>query len=233
MNINESTDFLEGEVLLFNKPLYWTSFDLVKKVKNLIRNTYGYKKIKVGHAGTLDPLADGLLIICTGKRTKTIDTLQDMIKEYVATIKLGESTPSFDLETEVDKKFPVQHITEELVKSLLESKLGEQDQIPPTFSAKHVNGKRAYEYARKGIDIELKPKRISYFELELLDFNMPYLKVRISCSKGTYVRSFARDMGKWLDSGAHLTSLTRTYIGEYNLEDAISIENFEQMLSSL
>ncbi|MDX2415658.1 MAG: tRNA pseudouridine(55) synthase, partial [Bacteroidales bacterium] len=135
MNINESTDFLEGEVLLFNKPLYWTSFDLVKKVKNLIRNTYGYKKIKVGHAGTLDPLADGLLIICTGKRTKTINTLQDMIKEYVATIKLGESTPSFDLETEVDKNFPVQHITEELVKSLLESKLGEQDQIPPTFSA--------------------------------------------------------------------------------------------------
>jgi len=233
MNIDSSTDFLEGQVLLFNKPLYWTSFDLVKKVKNLIRSKFGYKKIKVGHAGTLDPLADGLLIICTGKKTKSINLVQDMKKEYVATIKLGETTPSYDLETEIDHSFPIEHISEKQVREILKSNLGEQDQVPPVFSAKRINGKRAYEYARKGEEVEMKPRRINYFELELLSYEMPYLSVRILCSKGTYIRSFARDLGMWLNSGAHLTKLTRTYIGEYDLNDAISIEKFEQMLSSL
>lgn len=233
MIIDSSTDFLEGQVLLFDKPLYWTSFDLVKKVKNLIRNTFGYKKIKVGHAGTLDPLADGLLIVCTGKFTKTISSIQEQPKEYVATIKLGETTPSFDLETEVDKTFKYEHITEQLIREIFVARLGEQDQIPPVFSAKRVNGKRAYEYARKGIDIKLDPKRITYYELELLSFNMPYIRVRIKCSKGTYIRSFARDLGEWCESGAHLTVLTRTYIGEYSVDNAISIEDFEKVLSSL
>lgn len=233
MLIHSSTDFLEGQVLLFNKPLYWTSFDLVKKVKNIIRNTYGYKKIKVGHAGTLDPLADGLLIICTGKKTKTIESIQTRSKEYICNIKLGETTPSYDLETEVNNTFPTDHISEEVVINLLDNHKGEQEQIPPLFSAKHIDGKRAYEYARKGIEKTLEAKKVIFYELELLSFEMPNLKIRMKCSKGTYVRSFANDLGIWLNSGAHLTALTRTSIGDYRLEDAIELEYFEKTLSAL
>ena len=233
MKINSNTDFLAGEVLLFNKPLYWTSFDLVKKVKNLIRNTYGYKKIKVGHAGTLDPLADGLMIICTGRKTKDINTLQNLGKEYIATIKLGETTPSFDLETEIDARYPYDHVTEQMLKDLLLTRTGEQEQVPPLFSAKNINGRRAYEYARKGIEKKLDPRIINIYEIELLHFNLPYIKVRMRCSKGTYVRSFARDLGVWLKSGAHLTALTRTFIGDFSLQDACGIEDFEKILNKL
>lgn len=233
MKIDLNTDFLEGQVLLFNKPLYWTSFDLVKKVKNLIRNTYGYKKIKVGHAGTLDPLADGLMIICTGRKTKDINTLQNLGKEYIATIKLGETTPSFDLETEIDASYPYNHISEQMVRDLLLTKTGEQEQVPPLFSAKNINGRRAYEYARKGIEKKLDPRIVNIYEIELIHFNLPYLKVRMRCSKGTYVRSFARDLGEWLKSGAHLTALTRTFIGDFSLQGALEIENFEKILNNL
>lgn len=230
MDINRETNFADGELLLFDKPLYWTSFDLVKKVKNLIRNTYGYKKIKVGHAGTLDPLASGLLIICTGTFTKKISAIQDLAKEYVGSFKLGETTPSYDLETEVDKKFLTEHISRDKVLEVLGSFIGEQDQVPPIFSAKNIDGKRAYEYARKGIEKKLEPKKIRVDSFELLEFEMPYLKVRVRCSKGTYIRSLARDVGARLNSGAHLTELRRTYIGDYSVDDALSPEYFEEIL---
>jgi tRNA pseudouridine55 synthase len=233
MSIDPNINFEEGTVLLFDKPLYWTSFDLVKKVKNLIRNKYGYKKLKVGHAGTLDPLASGLLIVCTGKKTKTIESIQGLEKEYIGTIKLGETTPSFDLETEVDNKFTTEHITETGVKSLLDSFLGEQDQVPPLFSAKRIDGKRAYEYARMGVEKKLEPKRIIFHELELLSLDMPYLKIRVNCSKGTYIRSLARDIGVGLDGGAHLTELKRTFIGDYDVENALSPKKFEEILQTM
>lgn len=231
--INIYTDFLEGQLLLFDKPLYWTSFDLVKKVKNLIRNTYGIKKIKVGHAGTLDPLASGLMIICTGKFTKRINELQDHDKEYLASFHLGATTPSFDLETEVDSRFDISGVTEESVKRVLEGFLGEQQQIPPLFSAKNIDGKRAYEYARRGIDIELKANRVFFHEIELVGFNLPEIEVRTRCSKGTYIRSMARDIGQKLACGAYLSSLRRTAIGDYTVENAIDIQDFENILRSL
>ena len=188
---DKPTVFEEGQVLLFNKPLYWTSFDLVNKVRIIIRSTLGIKKIKVGHAGTLDPLASGLMIICTGRETKKIDEFRDLDKEYVATIHLGATTPSFDLETETDKQYPTEHITEDLVRKALNGFLGEQMQVPPIFSAKLIAGKRAYEYARKGIEKTLEPVAIYFREIELLSFNLPEIKVRLVCSKGTYIRSFA------------------------------------------
>lgn len=233
MTTDSNTNFAEGEVLIFDKPLYWTSFDLVKKVKNLIRIKFGYKKLKVGHAGTLDPLASGLLIICTGKKTKTIASLQDLVKVYVGTFKLGETTPSFDLETRVDKKFETAHITEDKIVSVLDSFVGEQDQIPPLFSAKNIDGKRAYEYARKGIERELPPRKIIIHELELLHFEMPYIKIRVKCTKGTYIRSLARDLGLALESGAHLTELRRTHIGKYAVSEAMSVIDFEEKLKSM
>lgn len=233
MNIDSNTNFAEGEILVFDKPLYWTSFDLVKKVKNLIHNKFGYKKLKVGHAGTLDPLANGILIICTGKKTKTISQIQDMDKEYVGTFKLGETTPSFDLETVVDKKYKTNHITESRIISVLESFVGEQDQVPPLFSAKNIDGKRAYEYARKGIERELAPRKIVIHEMELLNCDMPYIKVRVKCTKGTYIRSLARDVGNALDSGAHLTELRRTFIGAYGLSEAMTLDFFEEKIKAL
>ena len=197
---NESV-FEEGQILLFDKPLYWTSFDLVNKVKKMICGTLGIKKLKVGHAGTLDPLASGLMIICTGRATKKIDQFRDLDKEYVATINIGETTPSFDLETQVDKTYPTDHITEESVRLVLYKFIGEQLQEPPLFSAKYVNGKRAYELARQGVEKTLDSVKVHFREVELVEFNMPKLKVRVVCSKGTYLRSFARDLGTKLGSG--------------------------------
>jgi tRNA pseudouridine55 synthase len=225
------SSFEEGQVLLFDKPLYWTSFDLVNKVRILIRSTFGIKKIKIGHAGTLDPLATGLMIVCTGRATKSIDEFRDLDKEYVATIHLGETTPSFDLETEINGRFPVEHITEKLVITALNSFLGEQKQIPPLHSAKMIEGKRAYEYARKGIQKEMNPVTV-YFR-ELLSFGIPDITVRILCSKGTYIRAFARDLGLALGSGACLSHLERTAIGHYLLKDAFSLEKFENNLKDL
>jgi tRNA pseudouridine55 synthase len=226
-------NFEEGEVLLFDKPLYWTSFDLVNKIRIIIRRTLDIKKIKIGHAGTLDPLASGLMIICTGKATKRIEEFRDLDKEYIATIHLGETTPSYDLETEINGRFPVEQITENLVITALDGFLGQQKQIPPLHSAKLINGKRAYEFARNGIQREMTPVTVFFRELELLSFGIPETKVRILCSKGTYIRSFARDFGNTLGSGAYLSSLERTAIGPFLLKDAFLIENFEKILQKL
>jgi tRNA pseudouridine55 synthase len=226
-------NFAEGEVLLFDKPYRWTSFDLVKKIRHMVKVKYNYSKLKVGHAGTLDPLASGLLIICTGKATKQINTYQDQEKEYVAGLLLGKTTPSFDLETVYDSEYPTEHITREMIDATLKSFLGESDQIPPIFSAKFFEGKRAYEYARKGEEIELKASRISISEIELLEFNVPNILIRVKCSKGTYIRSLVRDIGIHLNSGACMVSLRRTAIGGYTINNALSIEEFENKLALL
>ena len=227
---DKPTIFEEGQVILFNKPLYWTSFDLVNKVRIIIRSTLGIKKIKVGHAGTLDPLASGLMIICTGRDTKKIDEFRDLDKEYVATIHLGATTPSFDLETETDKQYPTEHITEDLVRSVLKGFLGEQMQVPPIFSAKLIAGKRAYEYARKGIKKTLEPVSIYFKEIELLSFDLPEIKIRLVCSKGTYIRAFARDIGMALESGGYLSALERTAIGSFHVSKAHEIEKFQEFV---
>lgn len=229
----KTTIFEEGQVLLFDKPLYWTSFDLVNKIRIMIRSTFGIKKIKVGHAGTLDPLASGLMIICTGKSTKKIDEFRDLDKEYVATIHLGATTPSFDLETETDNQYPTDHITEEYVKETLGGFLGEQKQLPPLYSAKLINGKRAYEYARKGIQKELDPVNVVFREIELLSFGIPVTKIRLLCSKGTYIRSFARDFGQALKSGGYLSSLERTSIGSFHVSNAYSLEKFQEYIEKM
>lgn len=223
-------NFEEGEIVLFNKPLYWTSFDLVNKVRKEIAGKCGLKKLKVGHAGTLDPLATGLMILCTGKATKKIDEFKDLTKEYVATIKLGQTTPSFDLETSVDKEYPCEHITSEMVKEVLMRFVGEQMQEPPLFSAKFVDGKRAYELARKKIEKKLDLVKVVFHEIELIDFNNSVVKVRVLCSKGTYIRAFARDLGIALGSGAHLTGLVRTAIGDKVLSQACTVEEFSFIL---
>jgi len=225
--------FQEGEILLFNKPLYWTSFDLVNKVRNMIRGTFGIKKIKVGHAGTLDPLASGLMIICTGRFTKKIDEFRDLDKEYIATFHLGETTPSFDLETETDNRYPTSHITEDLVKEALLGFLGEQKQLPPMYSAKLIGGKRAYEFAREGVHKELEPVTVFFREVELLSCQLPKVVVRLVCSKGTYIRSFARDFGVALRSGSYLSALERTSIGDYSVKNAYNIDDFKVYIEQM
>ena len=222
--------FEEGQVLLFNKPLYWTSFDLVNKVRIMIQSTFRLKKIKVGHAGTLDPLASGLMIICTGRATKKIDEFRDLDKEYVASIHLGETTPSFDLETEIDKQYPTGHISQNIVKEVLDGFLGEQKQLPPMYSAKLIAGKRAYEYARKGVQKELEYVTVFFREIELLSFGIPETKIRLVCSKGTYIRSFARDFGLALKSGGYLSALERTAIGSFHVSKAYDIDKFQEYL---
>ena len=227
------SSFEEGQVLLFDKPLYWTSFDLVNKVRIIIRSTLGIRKIKIGHAGTLDPLASGLMIICTGKATRRIEEFRDLDKEYIATIHMGETTPSFDLETEINGRFPVEQISENIVIATLKGFLGEQKQIPPVHSAKMIDGRRAYEFARKGIKKEMNPVTVYFRELDLLSFGIPDIRIRILCSKGTYIRSFARDLGKALGSGAYLASLERTAIGPYLLKNAFTLEFFENSIKEL
>lgn len=224
-------DFLNGEILCFDKPLEWTSFDLVNKVRYMIKRKLGVKKFKIGHAGTLDPLATGVLIVCTGKATKRIEEFQYQTKEYVATLRLGATTPSFDLEQEIDAEYPTEHITREMVEETLKTFLGEIQQIPPVYSAVKVNGKRAYDYARKGNEVELKPKLLVIDEIELLDCQLPYITIRVVCSKGTYIRALARDIGTALNSGAHLTSLRRTRVGEFKVEDCISLEQFQNIVN--
>lgn len=219
-------NFKEGEILYFNKPLKWTSFDVVGRVRKAICRKIGEKKLKVGHAGTLDPLATGVMIVCTGKATKRIEEFQYQTKEYVATIKLGATTPSFDLEHEIDAVYPTEHITRELVESVLKTFIGTIEQVPPAFSACMVDGKRAYELARKGENVELKAKTLTIDEIELLEYNMPEIKVRVVCSKGTYIRALARDIGLALESGAHLTALERTRVGEVTLDDCMNPDQF-------
>jgi tRNA pseudouridine55 synthase len=230
---NKDTNFQEGAILLIDKPYGWTSFNVVSKIKYLIRRSKGYKKIKVGHAGTLDPLATGLLVICIGRATKLVETYLMDDKEYVATFCLGRTTPSYDMETQMNQEFPIEHITPSLVKEVVESFLGEQDQIPPLYSAKSIQGKRAYDFARKGVDMELAPVKVTFRELEILKFESPYLTIRIKCSKGTYIRSFARDIGLALKSGAYLSELVRTGSGRFKLSDALKLEEFEKNFKSM
>jgi tRNA pseudouridine55 synthase len=226
-------NFEKGEILYFDKPLRWTSFDLVNKARNIIRYQLGVKKLKIGHAGTLDPLATGVMIVCTGKCTKQIDTFQYQTKEYVATLQLGSTTASFDLETEVDGVYPTEHITEELLKETLSKFIGEIKQVPPAYSAVKINGKRAYQYARKGEEVEIKPKTLVIDEIELLSFADNVATIRVVCSKGTYIRALARDIGLELNSGAHLIALKRTRIGDVKVDDCVSIEKFESMIQAI
>ena len=224
-------NFKEGEVLYFDKPLTWTSFAVVNKIRYHISKKIGVKKIKVGHAGTLDPLATGVMIICTGKATKRIEEFQYHTKEYIATLKLGATTPSFDLEKEIDATYPTNHITREMVEEVLKSFIGTIEQVPPVFSACKIDGKRAYDLARKGDDVELKAKTLVIDDIELLECNLPEIKIRVVCSKGTYIRALARDIGVALNSGAHLTGLIRTRVGDVKLEDCMKPEDFEKWLN--
>jgi tRNA pseudouridine55 synthase len=219
-------DYIEGHTLLINKPLQWTSFDVVKKIRNTLRIALQVKKIKVGHAGTLDPLADGLLIVCTGKFTKRINEFQAQEKEYTAEFTLGATTPSFDLETEVNETFEFNHITEDMLKTTAESLTGNILQKPPIYSAIKQDGKRLYEHARKGDDVKIKERMVHVSKFELVKVEMPKIHVKIVCNKGTYIRSLAQTFGKNLNSGAHLSQLTRTRIGKFELSQAIDIQEF-------
>lgn len=227
-------DFIEGEILCFDKPLHWTSFNLVAKIRSQLCHRLGVKKLKVGHAGTLDPLATGVMVICTGKATKRIDELQAHVKEYVATLQLGATTPCFDLEKPIDKTYPTDHITEPLVREVLSKFIGRIEQVPPAFSACKIDGKRAYDLARKGREVDLKPKVLVIDEIELQNFNPEKMQatIRVVCSKGTYIRALARDIGEALNSGAHLISLRRTRVGDVKVEDCMQVEDFPDWLES-
>ncbi len=224
---------IAGEILYIDKPLHWTSFDAVKRVRGALSRRLKMRKLKVGHAGTLDPLATGVMIICTGKATKRIDELQAHVKEYVATIALGATTPSFDLETEIDETYPTGHITQELVEQTLRQFVGEIQQVPPAFSACKIDGKRAYKMARKGQEVELKPKLLVIDEIELLEYSPTSITVRVVCSKGTYIRALARDIGTALNSGGHLTALRRTRVGDVSVEQCMSVDDALAMLHSI
>ncbi|WP_297087013.1 tRNA pseudouridine(55) synthase TruB [uncultured Draconibacterium sp.] len=229
-DFKKTYNFSGGEILLFDKELEWTSFDVVNKVRYILCQKLGIKKMKVGHAGTLDPLASGLVILCTGKATKKIEELQLGEKEYLATLKLGATTPSFDLETEEDKQYDYNHISREDFEKILPQFIGEIKQVPPVFSAVKVRGKRAFNYARNGEEVKLKAKSIVIKSIEIESFNLPEVKLRIVCGKGTYIRSLARDIGEALQCGAYLTGLKRTRIGNYKLEDAFNVNFFLENL---
>ena len=224
--------FLDGKILLINKPLGWTSFDVVRKIKNLIRTKYSLKKLKVGHAGTLDPLASGLLIVCTGKFTKRISELQVQTKIYTGDITLGGTTPSYDLETEIDAKFETNHISDPLIKETTTQFIGEIDQKPPIFSALKRGGERLYEKARRGESFEIEERKVSVHSFDITAIEMPKVSFEIKCSKGTYIRSIAHDFGAALNSGAYLSQLCRTAIGDYQLADALDVSDFEKQLNT-
>ncbi|MEM8999366.1 MAG: tRNA pseudouridine(55) synthase TruB [Bacteroidota bacterium] len=223
-------DFLEGQIVLIDKPLKWTSFQAVNALKWAIRKKFDLKKIKIGHAGTLDPLATGLLIICTGKFTKKIPQLQGQIKEYTGTMHLGATTPSYDLETKVNHTFPITHITEARLQKTTAQFLGEIEQEPPVFSALKKDGKRLYEFAREGKQVDIKPRKVKIFEFEITNIRLPKVDFKVVCSKGTYIRSLAHDYGKALDSGAYLSDLRRTKIGDFNVNNAISPTGFKERM---
>ena len=224
-------DFISGEIIGIDKPLGWTSFDAVKRVRGVIQRRLGVKKFKVGHAGTLDPLATGVLIICTGRATRRIEELQSGEKEYIAQIRLGATTPSYDMEHPVDKTYPTDHITREMVEEALVALSGERLQAPPIFSAKKVEGVRAYEFARLGEEIELKKALINIYSITLEEYDLPKIRIRVECSKGTYIRSLAQEIGEAVNSGAYLTSLRRTASGEFKVENAWQLEDFLKKLS--
>lgn len=225
-------DFQAGEIIPISKPYTWTSFQIVSKVRYHLSRKYGIKRFKVGHAGTLDPLATGVLLLCTGKATKRIEELQSHTKEYVAEITLGATTPSFDMEHPIDATYPYEHITKEMVEEVLQQFTGDIEQRPPLFSACKVEGKRAYDLARKGSDMQLEPKKIRIDSIELLEYDLPRIKIRVTCGKGTYIRSLARDIGQALQSGGYLSDLIRTRIGEYKLEDCITPDAFQEWLEN-
>lgn len=225
-------DYLSGQVLLIDKPLNWTSFQVVNKLRWEIRQAFEIKKIKVGHAGTLDPLATGLLVICTGKMTKQIDTFQGQIKEYTGTITLGGTTPSFDLETEINETFPTAHISEALIHETTKQFTGDIQQFPPVFSALKKDGKRLYEYARAGESVEIKARAVYISEFEITNINDSNIDFRVVCSKGTYIRSLANDFGKALNSGGHLSALKRTKIGDFEIKNATTIDGFIEALNN-
>ena len=231
--INKETDFVSGALLLINKPPEWTSFDVVKKVRNLIKKKLQIKKIKVGHAGTLDPLATGLLIVCTGKFTKRIDEIQRQRKCYTGHFTLGASTPSFDLETKVNQTFETAHITKQLLEEVVKQFEGEINQIPPIFSALKKDGERLYKLVRKNKKVEIESRKVTIHSFKITKINMPEVSFKISCSKGTYIRSIANDFGKALNSGAHLSELCRTKIGEYDLKQATNIKELEEKINLL
>lgn len=225
-------DLISGEIIGIDKPLGWTSFDAVKRLRGAVQRRLQVKKFKVGHAGTLDPLATGVLIVCTGRATKEIERLQSGSKEYVADIRLGATTPSFDLETEIDAEYPWEHITINKIEEILPRFRGKVMQVPPVFSAVKVDGKRAYNYARKGKEVELKAKPLEISELEVLSFEAPVLRLRIVCSKGTYIRALARDIGEALESGGHLIGLRRTRVGEMTIDKCLSVEEALEKISN-
>ncbi|MDF0707228.1 tRNA pseudouridine(55) synthase TruB [Flagellimonas okinawensis] len=228
--MNTKEDFLNGQILLIDKPLEWSSFQAVNALKWAIRKKFGLKKIKIGHAGTLDPLATGLLIICTGKFTKKIPELQGQVKEYTGTFTLGATTPSYDLETEVNETFSTEHITTQSIQEATKQFLGEIDQVPPIFSALKKDGKRLYELAREGKQVDIKSRKIEILEFEITRIELPEVDFRVVCSKGTYIRSLAHDFGQVLGSGAHLTKLRRTKIGDFNVNNATSPNVFKENL---
>ena len=225
-------DFKNGKILLIDKPLTWTSFQVVNKIRGAIKKQFDLKKIKVGHAGTLDPLATGLLILCTGKFTKKIDEFQAQLKEYTGTFTVGSTTPSYDLETAVNEHFSIDHLTEDLIVKATNQFIGEIEQKPPIFSAIKKDGKRLYELARAGETTEIKSRKVSIYTFEIINIDLPKIEFKIVCSKGTYIRSLANDFGKFLNSGAHLSSLRRTKIGNYSVKNAISIDSFLNTISS-
>lgn len=225
-------DFISGEIIAIDKPLRWTSFDAVKRLRGAIQRRLRVKRFKVGHAGTLDPLATGVLLVCTGRATRRIEELQAGDKEYIATVKLGATTPSFDLETEIDANYPSDHITEELARATLKEFEGDIMQVPPVFSAVKVEGKRAYKYARSGKDLTLKAKPVKIKEIEFLSLEDNLLKFRVVCGKGTYIRALARDLGKALNSGAHLVELKRTRVGDFRIDDCFKIEEAIEKIST-
>ena len=223
---------IDGEIFHVDKPLKWTSFDVVKRIRGILSRRTGKKKLKVGHAGTLDPLATGVMTIVTGKSTKLIEELQAHTKEYVATIRLGATTPSYDLETEVDAEYPWEHITREGVEETLTKFIGRIQQTPPAYSACKIDGKRAYKMARKGKEVNIKPKELVIDEIELLSFELPTIVIRVVCSKGTYIRALARDIGEALGSGGHLTALRRTRVGSVSVENCHSVDDLTKILEN-
>ncbi len=227
-NSTKPFNFPEGEVLLIEKPYEWTSFDAVNFIRSFLRKIYGWKKLKVGHAGTLDPLATGLLIICTGKFTKKIDDFQGLDKIYVGSMHLGATTPSYDRETEIDREFDISGIDEEMLKKTAKLFEGNIEQIPPKFSAIKIKGKRAFKYARRNEEVKLKTREVTINDFTILNIDLPSIDFSVSCSKGTYIRSLVRDYGEELNNGAYLTQLCRTKIGDFNLADAYSLEDFKK-----
>ncbi len=229
-------DLIEGRILLFDKPLFWTSFDLVKKVKAIIEKNIRHKynirrRVKVGHAGTLDPLAEGLMVLGTGKKTKELESIQSGNKEYITTLEFGKTTPSFDLETMFDHEYTLYDVSRDKLKNVLTQFTGEIDQIPPRYSAKSIHGKRAYKFARSGEKVELAPGRVNIEEIEILHYEWPVVTIKVNCSKGTYIRALARDIGHELKVGAHIIGLKRIRIKNYLLQDTFSIKKFENKIS--